>query len=60
MMMSRGKEKAQYASNNSGTRVWGVMDSSRKVVMETSEDLDTLIKKWGNEFVYTIVIDYKK
>lgn len=47
-----------YASTKTGARVWAVLDSNRKV-LETNESLDKLMKKWGNEYVYNIVIDQK-
>jgi hypothetical protein len=47
--------KANYASLETGPRVWAVIDSKRQV-LETSESLDELTKKWGNEYIYTIII----
>lgn len=47
---------ANYASTQVGTRVWAVMDSKHKV-LETNESLDKLSKKWGNKYIYTIIID---
>lgn len=57
MIMSRNKPKAMYASTETGARVWAVIDSNRRVI-ETSENLDALTKKWGNEYIYTIIIDH--
>ncbi len=44
-----------YASTEVGVRVWAVLDSNRQVI-ETNESLDKLTKKWGNEYIYTIII----
>lgn len=55
---NKNVHSVNYASTKTGTRVWGVMSLDRKKVLETSESLDKLMKKWGNEYVYSIVIDH--